>query len=188
MSLGLTYHTLQGEEGCGRYGSFGVRIEVAAPLPFLSQRRDPNNETTEEKAVHHAGYEAADLIKKAVMTCVVANDPKAKEQAIAERAQIVGLFPSPIYVEAIPNGYCSDWCCKHLPWFKVTTSVGHFTIGWRKRVISIDWAETKGTKNSTELFAGEDVTKGERSIHAWSTEKAAAYIEAIIGSVVSVSP
>ncbi len=182
--FGLPYHCLNGEESCGTYGSFGIRITVAhKDMPNLDPRcRDLDNESAEEKAIHHAGYEAVALVKKAVMTCIVAKNPDAQARRIAERAELVALFPAGSYVEEIPNGYCSDWCHKHLPWFKVTTPVGRFTIGWRKRVIHLEWTETQGTKTAANLFAADDVTKGERYIHAWGLDKARAYIAAVIAS------
>ncbi len=181
-SFGLTYQCLRGEESSGSYGTFGVRILVAHKALDVYAERDLDNETELEKALHHAGYDAADKITDAVMRLVISRDPKAQERVRAERAQLLGLFAAPIYVETIPNGYDSRWGSAHLPWFVVTTSVGRIKIGWRRRVISIDWTETQGTKTSDELFAAEDVTKDARGIHAWSVEKAKAYIAAIIGS------
>ena len=92
---------------------------------------------------------------------------------------------NPIYIEEIPNGYCNRACCRHLPWFIVTTTVGRIKIGWRKRVIEIDWSDTKGTAEAETLFAAEDVTKGTRYIHAWSVEKAKSYVAAIMSSRVN---
>lgn len=172
MSFDLKYVTLCGTESYTRYGTIGVRIEVAgAKLP------DPATE-----AIRYAAYDAERAIQNAIMTALVATDPDAQKRRTAERAQIVGLFPAPIYVEEIPNGYCADWCCKHLPWFIVTTTVGRIKIGWRKRVIEIDWSQTTGTKTAAELFADEDVTKDERMIHAWGEDKARAYVAAIVAS------
>lgn len=105
------------------------------------------------------------------------------KQAKEEKEKLLSLFPDKSFVLEIPNGYCSDWCCKHLPWFTVTTKVGPITIGWRKRVISIDWKQTVRTKTSNELFAKEDVTKEYKLIHAWSYEDAKRYVNAIINSV-----
>jgi len=73
-------------------------------------------------------------------------------------------------------------CCRHIPWFEVTTRVGVFIIGWRKSVISIDWEGTVGTKNAEELFPTEDVTKNGKSIHAWSYAKAKEYVTTIINT------
>lgn len=157
----------------GTYGAFSLDITVGAPaLPDLT-----------EPAIRDAAYKAAALIESAVMASVVMADPKAQERAKGVRAGLMALFGTElIYVEELPNGYCSEWCCRHLPWFKVTTRVGHFVVGWRKRVINIDWTETSGTETSTELFPGEDVTKWDRAIHAYGLDKASDYIKAIINS------
>lgn len=78
----------------------------------------------------------------------------------------------------LPNGYCP--CDKCAPWFKVETEVGPITLGWRKRVINIDWSKTphKG-KNIPALFSDEDVTKDNTSIHAWGQDKAIEYLSKI---------
>lgn len=182
--MNLTYHPLIGSESTSRYGAFGIRIEVAHKViePLLTTRRDLENETELERAIHHAAYDAEKLIKDAVMSYVVSKDSAAQERRAAERAQLIGLFPTGCFVEEIPNGYCSDWCCKHLPWFVVTTSVGRITIGWRKRVIEIDWESIKAAKTAEELFPKDDVTKTSRLIHAWSVEDAKRYIDTVIAS------
>ena len=64
----------------------------------------------------------------------------------------------------------------------MTTKVGRFIIGWRKRVINIDWADTVGTGDGTKLFAGEDTTVGTKYVHAWDLDKARKYVAAIIQS------
>lgn len=128
------------------------------------------------------GYESASKVMDAILTKRIAEDPKEQEKAIQERSELLALFPNRIFAKAIPNGYISDWSHKHLPWFVVTTEVGHFTIGWRKRVININWSETVGTKTAEELFEKEDVTKGDKYIHAWSLEKAKEYIYKIIST------
>jgi len=160
------------EQSHGSYGSFGIEITVGATLlPELDQQ-----------PIRFAAYDAVKLVKAAVMAAVVQADPKAQQRKIQERQEILALFPEPIHVEEIPNGYCADWCCRHLPWFMVTTRVGHFKIGWRKRVIHIEWIATVGTKTAEELFPEEDVTKDGCMIHAWSLEKAQQYIASIIES------
>ena len=169
------YKTLTGFESLGSIGSLGVRIEVAGSnLPDL-----------EIDDIRDAGYKAMDSIKEAITAAIMAADPKAQERAKEEREEILGCFDGPIYVEEIPNGYGKQGCCRHLPWFVVTTAVGRIKIGWRKRVIEIDWSETKGTAEAETLFAAEDVTKGTRYIHAWSVKKAKSYVAAIMSSRVN---
>lgn len=78
----------------------------------------------------------------------------------------------------IPNEYCACDSCP--PWFIVTTPDGQIKIGWRKRVINIEWLEDY--KTFDEKFDSEDVTKGfgicgdERYIHAWGKEKCKEYL------------
>lgn len=165
-------HQLYKEQSSGTYGHFEIEINVGAtPLPDL-----------EQESIRYAAYDAVKLVKSAVMAAVVAANPDAQKRRVDERKELIGLFPEPIHVEEIPNGYCSDWCCKHLPWFIVTTTIGRFKIGWRKRVILIEWKDTKGAKTSKELFEKEDVTKDERMIHAWTLQDARRYISAILTS------
>lgn len=47
------------------------------------------------------------------------------------------------------------------PWWLVKTKFGLITIGWRKRVISIDWKHTKLRMEVTK----DDVTKGTYYVH-----------------------
>lgn len=160
------------EESLGTYGSFEIEINVGATkLPDLKQ-----------EAIRCAVYDAVKLLKSAVMAAVVNDNPDAQKRKENQRRDLLAFFQEPIHVEEIPNGYCSDWCCRHLPWFVVTTKIGHFTIGWRKRVIHIDWKATVGTKTAAELFPSENVTKDDCSIHAWSFEDARRYIETIMAS------
>lgn len=168
----MEYTQLYGYEGHGSSGAFGIKVMIAGTkLPDL-----------ESDSIRAEVYKAAQKIESVVRAAALAADPDAMAEAARERAALIGLFEGPIFVEEIPNGYCSQWCCKHRPWFVVTTSVGRFTIGPRKRVISIDWKDTVGTGTAEKLFASENVTKGEKSIHAWSLNDAARYIDAVMAS------
>jgi hypothetical protein len=91
-----------------------------------------------------------------------------------------------------PNQYCP--CEKCAPWYHVATKFGTFLIGWRKRVINIDWSNVIKTlkqrkklpkKSIASLFNGENVTKGSDSIHAWGKEKAVEYLTLIYSRLVS---
>jgi hypothetical protein len=81
-----------------------------------------------------------------------------------------------IKITAIPNEYCQCDLCA--PWFDIETEFGVFRIGWRKRVISINWGNFS-TNNLLYLFEDEDVTKGEKGIHAWGWDKAEDYLTRI---------
>jgi hypothetical protein len=171
---GLKYELLHSSEGFGPHGGFGIQILVAAD-PFL-----PN---LKSKAITSVVYRAIDSVSAEIQAEIIAADPKSKERTKAEKQQLLGIFPEKIFYEAVPNGYCSDYCCRHLPWYTVVTEVGYFTIGWRKRVISIDWSRTVNTKTAEELFPDEKVTKGDKYIHAWSVEDAKRYVNAILQGV-----
>lgn len=73
------------------------------------------------------------------------------------------------------NQYCGCEACA--PWFWVQTPIGKILIGWRKRVINIDWSETG--KSFLRLFGNEEVTKDRDYIHAWGTDKAIEYLRRI---------
>lgn len=157
----------------GSYGHFHLVIQADAKIDtFMSE------------PIREATYQAAEIIKAAILSEAIKQNPASMENAKKEREQLLALFPfAPDWlVDEIPNGYCSSFCCKHLPWFVVATPVGKIKIGWRKRVIQIEWSETKNTKTAYELFEAEDVTKDTRMIHAWSYEKAKQYIAAILES------
>ena len=163
--------TLYAKQEIGGKG-FGIEINVAAvKLPDLSL-----------DSIQRAVYQAVKDIEDAIKLEINNADPAVQAESVRNRAELIGLFPTPIYVEEIPNGYCSDWCCRHLPWFIITTTIGRFTIGWRKQVISIDWSETINKKPASRLFPSEDVTKEDRLIHAWSLDKAKEYINRIIST------
>lgn len=80
-----------------------------------------------------------------------------------------------VTLDTIPNEYCKCEMCA--PWYRVTTSIGVITIGWRKRVIEIDWSELD--RDLRRLFKSEDVTKGPHFIHAWGRDKATVYLSRI---------
>lgn len=168
--MNLQYRPLGGNECVGSLGAYGVRIEAAS-----SEKFDP-----EDSRVQQAVWEALKLVEGAVKEAAISVNPKEQDRARQERAQLLILFPQPIYVETIPNGYCNEACCKHLPWFVVTTTRGRIKIGWRKRVINIDWSDSEVRATGEELFAKEQTTKGGRHVHAWSYEKAKEYITTIL--------
>ena len=89
--------------------------------------------------------------------------------------------------ELLPNGYCHGDCCPHIPWFLFHTVDGDIIMGWRKRVISIEWQENYKPFAMEELFGNEDVTKwengGKRGIHACGENKAYEYLKKVLFTV-----
>ena len=85
-----------------------------------------------------------------------------------------------VVLNAIPNEYCGDpTCCG--PWFLVRTEVGNFKVGWRKRVINLEWAG-KGVgpeRDLTHLFKGESTTLERDYVHAHGREKLIDYLRRI---------
>jgi len=100
-------------------------------------------------------------------------------------------------VEWIENRY---WPCSkeydelRSPWLRVTTPHGPIVLGWRKRVIHIEWQDTNLDVNGKDAVAEEWITHGDRMCHAWSYTQAAACLERLFnlqterGHVVSTSP
>lgn len=81
---------------------------------------------------------------------------------------------------AIPSGYHSD-DLYFGPWFVAETEKGKIVIGWRKRVIHIDWSDSTLPYGSI-FFRDEDVTKGNTMIHAWCADDAVRYLRMLWGN------
>lgn len=149
-------------------GSFGLKIMV-------SINRDLT-ETDSDNISH-----LAKQIENKIMEESCKLDPQSQEEAKKEREELLAVFGgAKIFVDEIPNGYSDQWYTKHLPWFIVTTIKGRIKIGWRKRVINIDWSDSTVKTRAQDLFPNEDTTKEDRYIHAWGVDKAAEYINTIL--------
>ena len=83
----------------------------------------------------------------------------------------------PVAVHEVTNKYWPDSehyaeIRRNTPWWLVVTKAGPVVIGWRKRVISIDWADTP----VRSIVTADDVTKGEDHVHAYGYGKAVSYL------------
>lgn len=77
----------------------------------------------------------------------------------------------------LPNGYWPKVYAEEReesPWWLALTEFGPVKIGWRKRVLNIDWTETQVRHIVTE----DDTTKDETMVHAWGYDKAIQYLTA----------
>jgi len=80
-----------------------------------------------------------------------------------------------VKIANIRNQYCD--CIECSPWLTVTTKKGDITLGWRKRVINIDFGAMNDTVDIPTVFAKEDVTTSSNSIHAWGKDKCVEYLK-----------
>jgi len=91
--------------------------------------------------------------------------------------QLCGLFVlagvKVLGVKELKNGYWGNLKDGAYSWWFVKTERGWVEIGWRKRVISIDWTDTDIRKIVTE----DDVTKSTTMVHAWSEQNALVYLK-----------
>lgn len=116
-----------------------------------------------------------------------------------------GLF---FAIDPIPNGYSDDG----LDWALIRTPLGDIKMGWRKRVIALDWANVVETLEEMRrpakrdfddwkareafaahftgqaLFPNEDVTRWETGIHAWSTLRAGTYLQVVYAHAKALDP
>ncbi|NUP08382.1 MAG: hypothetical protein HOW73_20220 [Polyangiaceae bacterium] len=108
-------------------------------------------------------------------------------QQIANDAGLEGAFVVPIPTEYDRSGR-RTWALLCTPW-------GDIKVGWRKRVINIDWSDVveracaghryearerlRSVFDGTELFKNQETTKEQALVHAWSAAKAAEYLREI---------
>lgn len=114
--------------------------------------------------------------------CEWMNQARKNRTAFEQMFVDAGFFNH--YLEDIENGYWPPaYKTKpfYSPWFRAHTQYGVIIIGWRKRVISIDWSETK--RDLLHLFKDLDVTKDRHMIHAWGPEEAVARLATIRGAL-----
>lgn len=164
------YQTASSIESWGSNGETGIRIQVAGMGILTEEMTRCVGQFTEKI------QDGLNLIR-------VKNSSEKQSDKAETIRELLGCFPSPIWHREISNRYCSRYCCWHLPWLEVFTTVGPFVIGWRKRVIHLSWDDIPCKQHASELFASEDVTKGPTMIHAWSLERAKQYVETVIESV-----
>jgi hypothetical protein len=171
------YSLVYGAESHGSSsGTTGVKIFVKARPDQLAVF-DPVGDM--KTPYVYLGTTADNIIEEMKMMAAT-RDPKTKERQLQMRQQFEQIFCEahlhPFHMRMIPNEYCPKHCCITLPWFVVTSRLGPIKIGWRKRVISIDWRDSDVKADGSQLFKDENVTALDAGVHAWSNEKATAYL------------
>lgn len=103
-------------------------------------------------------------------------EQRAKFEACFKEA---GFFA---YLRNITNGYGGTGY-PYLDWYEAQTVFGPIRIGWRKRVISIEYHGVTTPENKVRLEAKnliqDDVTRDGHLVHAWGYEKAVKYLRLI---------
>lgn len=167
----LEYKKVYGVEGVFGGHKLGIEINVSCD-------HDGQFSEVERHAFYRVTGELTQVILRESERIRTLTNPGS---CIGERLALLECFgTSCLYVEEIPNGYCSDWCCSQKPWFVVTTPKGRITIGWRKRVINIDWAGSKITVDGKNL-PDTGVTYGATYKHAYGYDKAKEYLDLLLG-------
>jgi len=128
-----------------------------------------------------AASRCAEQIMEGLQRNTAENDPELQKEHVRLLEEYASLFKQrPIFIKEIPNKYWNNWYGVHRPWAIITTSSGHFEVGWRKRVLSIDWSQTLIEETAEAMFPDEPVTKDGRLIHAHTVEDARRYITRIM--------
>lgn len=97
-----------------------------------------------------------------------------KKNLLEEKEKLLSLFKLADIKVINHWNIENDYYGKEADWLLVKTERGLIQIGWRKRVISIDWRDT-----GISYLVEDDVTKDEYSCHAWSYEDAIKYLKGL---------
>ncbi len=155
----------------GGYLSMGIGLSCSIPL------------TDVEKSI---AFNVLHKLWDDIETERVKNDPTLKQGADEMVNALTKCFvdagQSPVFVERIKNEYSNGSWCIHRPWLIVTTSKGRVKIGWRKRVIEIDWSDSLIDIDGDHIFVHEKVTTGPHMVHAWGYKNATEYLRVIFSN------
>ena len=152
------------------------KINVLHPYPRLITidvliDRDLTEE--EIRFISNCNNDISELLHKTSVT----TDPKWIVDTAEEKTKLLNCFPTPIYVQEIPNEYGML-----NPWYLVATHCGVIKIGWRRRVIHIDWSASNIKSTGYDLFEYDNsaTTISDKFIHAWGYDKAKEYINKLL--------
>ena len=107
--------------------------------------------------------------EKFEIKAVTGNEDEEKKNKTKELMNCIDLAGIKVYEKwTLENSYSQD---KYSPWFLLRTDIGFIKIGWRYRVINIEYDETMG-----DIATKDDVTHGKGYVHANSYSKAIEYL------------
>lgn len=149
---------------------------------FVRIGRDGRDLTEKER--HIVDRQIGVIVQELDMEAARA-DPMTAEVAQAtwesfERCFALAKLPC-LFGEAVPNEY---WGAKdpeslRSPWFVATTKIGRIKVGWRKRVIVVDWSDSTVKAEAENLFQARNTTKFGRTIHCDSYVDVGAVLETL---------
>lgn len=110
---------------------------------------------------------------------------RAHEWGVASATEAGFIKP---VVRVVPNEYWPDAYVVERarePWCVLATRWGDLKFGWRKRVISLSWADVAAhwqapkSLDAAVLFPTEEVTRDGPLIHAWGQDKFVEYLRVL---------
>lgn len=162
---------LSSYETCGKYGS--VKLYIHGELPGSLSNED----------ISDIFYDVLSNVNVKIQDKLMSKDLKLLKMFEDETEELKNLFNGEaIYTKQIENQYSDLGSFKFRKWLEVTTRKGIIIIGWRKRVINVDWSRSDIKKTAYYLFPSENVTKGDYYIHAWGINKAKEYIDILLNT------
>jgi hypothetical protein len=132
-----------------------------------------NEGITDEYVIQGGDESAPDVWRCFHSVCNRVSLERIQREKFVRVFENAGLGSAVLTMTAIPNQYCRCDLCT--PWFEVSTTYGVIVIGWRKRVINIDWSAT----GIVAPVPDDEVTCGEGWTHAWGEDKATEYLTKI---------
>lgn len=160
------------ESFSGRDGGFGIKIYAGSTV------RELTNDD------YRACKKHIEAIEKTIRDRIYLESPRATAAMEKEKRDLLSCFPQPIWVKEIPNEYWSnDVYGKTSPWFLVTTIRGVFKVGWRKRVIELDWSDTEIQHAADDLWPDKDNTKDGKSIHCWGYDVLKKRVDVLMNTI-----
>jgi len=136
---------------------------------------------TQEVAVVRAGVtESGDVYEGFTVYGRFEDDPAYRKPKYDKEADLLkeetvrawfisAGFEKPEKMYCLVNSYDPE---RDDRWWLVKIKQGLIEIGWRHRVINIDWSDTLLRK----IITADDVTKSGDMVHAWSVAKAIEYL------------
>jgi len=79
------------------------------------------------------------------------------------------------YLKIVDNEYSNSYHYYDQPWVTLYTDKGPIKVGWRKRVIHLEWDQLHINMYADEIFPKEKTTKGPYHIHCWGEDKLSEY-------------